>query len=252
MRLVLYTGILLFIFGIAWVLYLDNQNKKFIENLSQPPERQSLTTSDDSDQREDVDIQREDVDIHKIYATEHSEDLIPDPPHVRPHPAMTRSAPDYAANVSPTLGEKMLAKKQETLDEKQDEVFHLSDEFDREKIRQGLIHEFGDIPEVDIFMQNMPPNIKDGQIVKGQTFTSPADALEHKKAVATLWPTPENLRSLERTKELMEWGGGPLPDWIDPAKVQYQDKDGNIGPLTPEILRDLNERRNIYSTETDR
>lgn len=223
MRLVIYVGIVLFVFGCAWVLYLDTQDKKFIENLSQPPviPKTGLDIDPDSDPIEQATSQ-------KTHATGIPGDLMPDPPLVHLHrPVHSHSSDNDSNNFTDP---RYLTEGARLVEEKTDEKQHadlsqviLGDSFnyDREKIRQGLIHEFGDIPEVDIILQNMPAEIKDGRVLMTQIITGDANVLEYHKAIATLWPTPENVRALERLKELMEWRGGTLPSWVDPDTVIY-------------------------------
>ena len=227
MRLVIYTGIFLFIFGSAWVLYLDTQNKKFIENLPQlpvaPQTKKVAQTEEDADLIEQEDSQN-------IHATERLGDLMPDPPHVHPHRPVYNHSPDNDSNdltdITQAVDEqlKLVLSADEKRSEDLGHFLPTDPGFDLEKIRQGLIHEFGDIPEVDIVLQHMPAEIEEGQVVTVQRSTTHANVLEYHKAIATLWPTPENLRAVERTKELMEWRGGPLPSWVNPDHVTYTDE----------------------------
>lgn len=217
MRLVIYTGIFLFIFGSAWVLYLDTQNKKFIENLSPPPVPSKTVTH--TYPNSDIIEQAPSQEIH---TTAPSGSLMPDPPHVHPHHPVHSHSPDNDSNDLKDLKRPIERK----LDEKQDEDLSQAPppdgfNYDLEKIRQGLIHEFGDIHEVDIVLQHMPVDIEAGEVVRVRQVGTHTDVLEYQKAIATLWPTPENLRAVERTKELMEWRGGPLPSWVNPDHVRY-------------------------------
>ena len=223
MRLVIYTGLFLFIFGSAWVLYLDTQNKKFMEGLSHPPVPSKTVTHTDPDS----DI-IENAHSQKIHAHPPSDDLMPDPPHVHPHRPVSNHSHDNDSHNVMELTRPMEDTRptEAKLDEKRDEDLSQGPppegfNYDREKIRQGLIHEFGDIPEVDIVLQHMPVDIEAGQVVKVRHVGTHADVLEYQKALSILWPTPENLRAVERTKELMEWRGGPLPSWVNPDHVRY-------------------------------
>ena len=223
MRVVIYAWIFLFIFGTAWILYLDNQNKNFIESLPQPPFAAKTETVDHTANDTNP---IETVERQKIQATEPPSDLIPEVPHVHPHRPIHRHAPHDGGNdltkITPLRDEKLEVVA--SADEKLDEDLARTPDFDLEKIRQGLIHEFGNIHEVDILMQHMPAEIKEGEVVRVQKVTPFADVLEYHKAIATLWPTPENLRAVERTKELLEWRGGPLPSWVNPEHVRYTDE----------------------------
>ena len=155
---------------------------------------------------------------------------MPDPPHVHPHRPVYNHSPDNDSNdltdITPAVDEQLKLVLSTDAKRSEDLGYFLPTDpgFDLEKIRQGLIHGFGNIPEVDIVLQHMPAEIKEGQVVKVQRRTTHANVLEYHKAIATLWPTPENLRAVERTKELMEWRGGPLPSWVNPDHVTYTDE----------------------------
>lgn len=219
MRLVIYTGIFLFIFGTAWVLYLEHQNKKFIETFPNSPVVQPTKIVPHTAGSPYL---IEPADSQHTYATEPLVDLTPEPPHVHEHRSIFRHRHDEE-------NQDLTRLVDDNLDEKLSEDLSLAPppdpvEFDLERIRQGLIHEFGDIPEIDIVLQNMPPALQDGQVVRVERRTNPGAVLEYHKAIAHLWPTPENLMAVERTKELMEWRGGPLPSWVDPEKVRHTDE----------------------------
>ena len=221
MKLVIYTGLFLFIFGAAWVFYLDHQNKHFVENLPKLPASVPQST-DTVLPEEDPPVVIEQIGSQKPDTAETPEFLSSDPPDVHQHPHVHSHSSDTESTpltiLTPLADEK---KSNEKIDEALRQAPLMEP---REKIRQGLIQEFGDIPEVDIVMQYMPAVIEDGKVVRVQEVTQPASILEYHKAIATLWPTPENLRAVERTKELMEWRGGPFPSWVNPEHVTYTEQ----------------------------
>ena len=206
MRVVVYTAGILIVLAVAWTFYLNHSIKKLESNLpetivmseTQQEKPVQKMPAIDSENPPETEVSDEGLASHDALTFEdsflrESEDI-----------NVTSSEVDIQVpNTAETVGHNEETPTTETVVGPCGEVcessgsgvdFHsLSKSEQLQFIRKGLVKRFGNVPEVDLFIDYM-------KLSHSKRSVGEKQALEYVRAVATLFPNEENkkhLRELE-------------------------------------------------------
>lgn len=219
MKKVIFTCILLFVLGTAWLLYLEHETERFVENLPKPP---SVDTQPDT-----AEIQQHGED--EAYLSE--ERPFDETPLVGKEPSVVTETPTIE-EIEPVFVEALPEEPAVTkhiddtdaflAEQTPEEVIppvHVHGEHCQtrparywngmpeaelyEKLKGDLIARFGDIPEVHIYLRHT--------LNRNPTPITVEEAVEYFQAVATLYPhqqafMEQEIARLEASRDAHESG----------------------------------------------
>ncbi|MDE0426466.1 MAG: hypothetical protein OXN25_16565 [Candidatus Poribacteria bacterium] len=204
MRVVVYTAGILIVLAVAWTFYLNHSIKKFESNLSETivmsETQQEMPAIVDSKNPPETEVSDEGLASHDALTFEdsfvrESEDIKP----IVTSPEVDIQVPTTAETVghneeTPTT-ETVVGPCGEVCEPSRSGVdFHsLSKSEQLQFMQKGLVKRFGDVPEVDLFIDYM-------KLSHNKRSVGEKQALEYVRAVATLFPNEANkkhLRELE-------------------------------------------------------
>jgi len=202
MRVVVYTAGILIVLAVAWSFYLKHSIKKFESNLSETivmSETQQEMPAIDSENPPETEVSDEGLASHDALAFEdsfarESEDIKP----IVTSPEVDIQVPNTAETVEHNEApatETVVGPCGEVCEPSGSGVdFHsLSKSEQLQFIQKGLVKRFGNVPEVDLFIDYM-------KLSHNKRSVGEKQALEYVRAVATLFPNEANqkhLRELE-------------------------------------------------------
>ena len=235
MKKIAFMGIFLVVLGIAWMLYLDYDLKRFDSSLPKPPHNVSSYTEKDTvlDGSKDTDFS--DTDFSEAIVpppeVEHAEktDKVSDSEQMYPpemslsldiehgHSHEDNSEMPYidAVDLRPPPG-MSLAEWKDSLSPEEKQVVYLQkpwlkpihemtpQELETEVARrkQRLIDTYGNTPEVQLVNKYTTAPALLGE---PQTFTGD-EAVKYARAMSVLWPTQENIDYYRELKSFQENG----------------------------------------------
>lgn len=235
MKKIAVLGLFLVVLGIAWMLYLDHDLKRFKNSLPKPPQNVSSYTEKDTVLDGSKDTAEKDTDFSEAIvpppAAEHAErtDKVPDseqtyPPemslpldfeHGHSHEGYSEMPSIDAVDLRPPPGMSLAAWMDSLSPEEKQAVYlqkpwlkpihemtpqELETEVARRK--QRLIDTYGNTPEVQLVNKRTTAAALLGE---PQTFTGD-EAVEYARAMSVLWPTPENIDYYRELKSFQENG----------------------------------------------
>lgn len=194
------------IFGAAWIFYLEHESKLFVDSLPKapPPEKKvkSPKTSAVNENNKTVpetDISEQDTSSDILQGTSTAENVKEDTNLENPEIAVPPNVSD-AVSKPETVPQKTQPEP-ESLD-----VTELSIQEIIERNRKHLIQKHGDIPEVETFLKYFPfEELQQRKTKIQRSYTrSPEEDLKYRKAIATLWPKPENEEGYQDALKALE------------------------------------------------
>lgn len=214
MKKVIFTAIVLILLGTTWTLYLRWENKRFVESLPKAPSRTNIEQPTDTITQDGTDENKnsEPYPLESVpennklpveenvlqESTSLSEELSPDTAHRPPHPGESH-LPDIDYTFRATL-------EQEVESNAPSSIMDLSVEEIIENNRQMLLKKHGNIPEIDIYLKHMVPVFEGLTEGKSQVNVkrTPEAQLEYSRALATLFPTADNIKQYQEVLQTME------------------------------------------------
>ena len=195
MKKVVFTATLLIVLGTVWTLYLEQDKKRFIDNLPQPPAtvRQPVGTADAPATSKSIETMTAKSALSETIV----EDTLTESEHAHPHPHTHADSLETTEKVE-RFDDDMFSESEIPSDlvdlhshqtkEPRRHWKELSKEELYERRKQSLIRKHGDIPEVEIYLkQRMYPK----PYLTAEEFT------EQARAMLILFPSDNNRKKLE-------------------------------------------------------
>ncbi len=196
MKKVIFTCILLFVLGTAWLLYLEHETERFVENLPKPP---SIDTQPDTAEiqqpGEDEEYLSEELPFDETPLVGKEPSVITETPTIEEietvfvealpeEPAVTKHIDDTDAFLAEQTPEEVIPPVHvhgEHCQTRPARYWNGMPEAELyEKLKGDLIARFGDIPEVHIYLRHT--------LNRNPTPITVEEAVEYFQAVATLYP----------------------------------------------------------------
>ena len=219
MKKVIFTCILLFVLGTAWLLYLEHETERFVENLPKPP---SVDTQPDTAEiqqpGEDEEYLSEELPFDETPMVGKEPSVITETPTIEEietvfvealpeEPAVTKHIDDTDAFLAEQTPEEVIPPVHvhgEHCQTRPARYWNGMPEAELyEKLKGDLIARFGDIPEVHIYLRHT--------LNRNPTPITVEEAVEYFQAVATLYPhqqafMEEQIARLEASRDAHESG----------------------------------------------
>ena len=219
MKKVIFTCILLFVLGTAWLLYLEHETERFVENLPKPP---SVDTQPDTAEiqqpGEDEAYLSEELPFDETPMVGKEPSVITETPTIEEietvfvealpeEPAVTKHIDDTDAFLAEQTPEEVIPPVHvhgEHCQTRPARYWNGMPEAELyEKLKGDLIARFGDIPEVHIYLRHT--------LNRNPTPITVEEAVEYFQAVATLYPhqqafMEEQIARLEASRDAHESG----------------------------------------------
>lgn len=219
MKKVIFTCILLFVLGTAWLLYLEHETERFVENLPKPP---SVDTQPDTAEiqqpGEDEAYLSEELPFDETPLVGKEPSVVTETPTIEEietvfvealpeEPAVTKHIDDTDAFLAEQTPEEVIPPVHvhgEHCQTRPARYWNGMPEAELyEKLKGDLIARFGDIPEVHIYLRHT--------LNRNPTPITVEEAVEYFQAVATLYPhqqafMEEQIARLEASRDAHESG----------------------------------------------
>ena len=219
MKKVIFTCILLFVLGTAWLLYLEHETERFVENLPKPP---SVDTQPDTAEiqqpGEDEEYLSEELPFDETPLVGKEPSVVTETPTIEEietvfvealpeEPAVTKHIDDTDAFLAEQTPEEVIPPVHvhgEHCQTRPARYWNGMPEAELyEKLKGDLIARFGDIPEVHIYLRHT--------LNRNPTPITVEEAVEYFQAVATLYPhqqafMEEQIARLEASRDAHESG----------------------------------------------
>ena len=219
MKKVIFTCILLFVLGTAWLLYLEHETERFVENLPKPP---SVDTQPDTAEiqqpGEDEEYLSEELPFDETPMVGKEPSVVTETPTIEEietvfvealpeEPAVTKHIDDTDAFLAEQTPEEVIPPVHvhgEHCQTRPARYWNGMPEAELyEKLKGDLIARFGDIPEVHIYLRHT--------LNRNPTPITVEEAVEYFQAVATLYPhqqafMEEQIARLEASRDAHESG----------------------------------------------
>ena len=219
MKKVIFTCILLFVLGTAWLLYLEHETERFVENLPKPP---SVDTQPDTAEiqqlGEDEAYLSEELPFDETPMVGKEPSVITETPTIDEietvfvealptEPAVTKHIDDTDAFLAEQTPEEVIPPVHvhgEHCQTRPARYWNGMPEAELyEKLKGDLLARFGDIPEVHIYLRHT--------LNRNPTPITVEEAVEYFQAVATLYPhqqafMEEQIARLEASRDAHESG----------------------------------------------
>ena len=219
MKKVIFTCILLFVLGTAWLLYLEHETERFVENLPKPP---SVDTQPDTAEiqqpGEDEEYLSEELPFDETPLVGKEPSVITETPTIEEietvfvealpeEPAVTKHIDDTDAFLAEQTPEEVIPPVHvhgEHCQTRPARYWNGMPEAELyEKLKGDLIARFGDIPEVHIYLRHT--------LNRNPTPITVEEAVEYFQAVATLYPhqqafMEQEIARLEASRDAHESG----------------------------------------------
>lgn len=219
MKKVIFTCILLFVLGTAWLLYLEHETERFVENLPKPP---SVDTQPDTAEiqqpGEDEAYLSEELPFDETPLVGKEPSVVTETPTIveietvfvealPEEPAVTKHIDDTDAFLAEQTPEEVIPPVHvhgEHCQTKPARYWNGMPEAELyEKLKGDLLARFGDIPEVHIYLRHT--------LNRNPTPITVEEAVEYFQAVATLYPhqqafMEEQIARLEAARDAHESG----------------------------------------------
>lgn len=219
MKKVIFTCILLFVLGTAWLLYLEHETERFVENLPKPP---SVDTQPDTAEiqqpGEDEAYLSEELPFDETPLVGKEPSVVTETPTIveietvfvealPEEPAVTKHIDDTDAFLAEQAPEEVIPPVHvhgEHCQTRPARYWNGMPEAELyEKLKADLIARFGDIPEVHIYLRHT--------LNRNPTPITVEEAVEYFQAVATLYPhqqafMEEQIARLEASRDAHESG----------------------------------------------
>ena len=219
MKKVVFTCILLFVLGTAWLLYLEHETERFVENLPKPP---SVDTQPDTAEiqqpGEDEEYLSEELPFDETPLVGKEPSVITETPTIEEietvfvealpeEPAVTKHIDDTDAFLAEQTPEEVIPPVHvhgEHCQTRPARYWNGMPEAELyEKLKGDLIARFGDIPEVHIYLRHT--------LNRNPTPITVEEAVEYFQAVATLYPhqqafMEQEIARLEASRDAHESG----------------------------------------------
>lgn len=219
MKKVIFTCILLFVLGTAWLLYLEHETERFVENLPKPP---SVDTQPDTAEiqqpGEDEAYLSEELPFDETPLVGKEPSVVTETPTIveietvfvealPEEPAVTKHIDDTDAFLVEQTPEEVIPPVHvhgEHCQTSPARYWNGMPEAELyEKLKGDLIARFGDIPEVHIYLRHT--------LNRNPTPITVEEAVEYFQAVATLYPhqqafMEEQIARLEAARDAHESG----------------------------------------------
>ena len=216
---VIFTCILLFVLGTAWLLYLEHETERFVENLPKPP---SVDTQPDTAEilqpGEDEAYLSEELPFDETPLVGKEPSVVTETPTIEEietifvealpeEPAVTKHIDDTDAFLAEQTPEEVIPPVHvhgEHCQTSPARYWNGMPEAELyEKLKGDLIARFGDIPEVHIYLRHT--------LNRNPTPITVEEAVEYFQAVATLYPhqqafMEEQIARLEAARDAHESG----------------------------------------------
>lgn len=215
MRHIFFTAVVLIVLGVAWTLYLQLDNTRFVESLPQAPSSTHReATADPSLKSGNENVNSElPAGSHVQRAAIEPFELPPDTPP-RPSP-VGRQDPTFRiqrereGKVMETSESEKENLQEESESSPSSTFQDLSLEQLIENNRQRLIDQHGEIPEIDRYLELNRSFFQ--QILEGKTQITvdrtPEESLENSRLTALLFPTEANQKAYQdELKKMKEYG----------------------------------------------
>ena len=219
MKKVIFTCILLFVLGTVWLLYLEHETERFVENLPKPP---SVDTQPDTAEiqqpGEDEEYLSEELPFDETPLVGKEPSVVTETPTIEEietvfvealpeEPAVTKHIDDTDAFLAEQTPEEVIPPVHvhgEHCQTKPARYWNGMPEAELyEKLKGDLIARFGDIPEVHIYLRHT--------LNRNPTPITVEEAVEYFQAVATLYPhqqafMEQEIARLEASRDAHESG----------------------------------------------
>lgn len=219
MKKVIFTCILLFVLGTAWLLYLEHETERFVENLPKPP---SVDTQPDTAEiqqpGEDEEYLSEGLPFDETPMVRKEPSVVTETPTIEEiepvfvealpkEPAVTKHIDDTDAFLAEQTPEEVIPPVHvhgEHCQTKPARYWNGMPEAELyEKLKGDLIARFGDIPEVHIYLRHT--------LNRNPTPITVEEAVKYFQAVATLYPhqqafMEQEIARLEASRDAHESG----------------------------------------------
>ncbi len=219
MKKVIFTCILLFVLGTAWLLYLEHETERFVENLPKPP---SVDTQPDTAEiqqpGEDEAYLSEELPFDETPLVGKEPSVVTETPTIEEietvfvealpeEPAVTKHIDDTDAFLAEQTPEEVIPPVHvhgEHCQTRPARYWNGMPEAELyEKLKGDLIARFGDIPEVHIYLRHT--------LNRNPTPITVEEAVEYFQAVATLYPhqqafMEQEIARLEASRDAHESG----------------------------------------------
>ena len=219
MKKVIFTCILLFVLGTAWLLYLEHETERFVENLPKPP---SVDTQPDTAEiqqpGEDEEYLSEELPFDETPLVGKEPSVVTETPTIEEietvfvealpeEPAVTKHIDDTDAFLAEQTPEEVIPPVHvhgEHCQTRPARYWNGMPEAELyEKLKGDLIARFGDIPEVHIYLRHT--------LNRNPTPITVEEAVEYFQAVATLYPhqqafMEQEIARLEASRDAHESG----------------------------------------------
>ena len=214
MKQVIFTALVVIVLGVVWTLYLQWDNKRFVESLPKSVSQMNIEEPTDMS-TPDSWSENENTEHPAPAAANLFEEIPPDTAHRPPHggnPHSHNSVPTF--RIEQELKNPDQLEKEEGLEQGKESnlpvsFMDLSLEQIIENNRQSLINRHGNIPEIDIYLKLNEPFFR--ALLKGKPTRvvierTPEESLESSRVTAILFPNEANKKAyqdeLEKMKEL--------------------------------------------------
>ena len=219
MKKVIFTCILLFVLGTAWLLYLEHETERFVENLPKPP---SVDTQPDTAEiqqpGEDEAYLSEELPFDETPLVGKEPSVVTETPTIEEietvfvealpeEPAVTKHIDDTDAFLAEQTPEEVIPPVHvhgEHCQTRPARYWNGMPEGELyEKLQGDLLARFGDIPEVHIYLRHT--------LNRNPTPITVEEAVEYFQAVATLYPhqrafMEQEIARLEASRDAHESG----------------------------------------------
>ena len=219
MKKVIFTCILLFVLGTAWLLYLEHETERFVENLPKPP---SVDTQPDTAEiqqpGEDEEYLSEELPFDETPLVGKEPSVVTETPTIEEiepvfvealpkEPAVTKHIDDTDAFLAEQTPEEVIPPVHvhgEHCQTRPARYWNGMPEAELyEKLKGDLIARFGDIPEVHIYLRHT--------LNRNPTPITVEEAVKYFQAVATLYPhqqafMEQEIARLEASRDAHESG----------------------------------------------
>lgn len=219
MKKVIFTCILLFVLGTAWLLYLEHETERFVENLPKPPSVDTQpNTAEIQQPGEDEAYLSEELPFDETPLVGKEPSVVTETPTIEEietvfvealpeEPAVTKHIDDTDAFLAEQTPEEVIPPVHvhgEHCQTRSARYWNGMPEAELyEKLKGDLIARFGDIPEVHIYLRHT--------LNRNPTPITVEEAVEYFQAVATLYPhqqafMEQEIARLEASRDAHESG----------------------------------------------
>ncbi len=198
-KIVLFTTLVI-VLGISWGVYLNHENKKFVESLPQPPKKAEPTVRVYADPKSGTpDAPLYYIPSEEVERLEELQKLVGDTENPNAENAQPQTGEEqphheheHHEHEHEEQHEHGATPPQET-DKLSKDASALSSEELYKKRGEFLRQHFGNVKEVDIVVKYLSKAENSGRM-----SLTPEEQIEFLKAVNFFWNTPENKAALER------------------------------------------------------